>query len=112
MATALTGFIEDLRNGVSAGEAFNNMLNRIVDSLVQMSVQSLFSSKGGLGSIFSSMLGVPASVGHRGGVVGSIPNDGRSFAPALWSGATRYHSGGIVGLLDLARFRSSRKRAR
>ena len=41
--SAIGGLINDLRNGVEAGEAFNNMLNRIIDSLIQMALQSMFS---------------------------------------------------------------------
>ena len=44
--SAVSGLVNDLRNGVEAGEAFNNMLNRIIDSLIQMSLQSLFSPQG------------------------------------------------------------------
>src|SRR5262249_42646670 len=59
--------------------------------------QSLFSAQG-FGGLTYALLGVKPPVAHRGGVIGSIPNDGRAFAPSLWAGASRYHSGGIAGL--------------
>jgi hypothetical protein len=94
---AITGFISDLRNGVSAGDAFNNMLNRILDSLIQMAVQMLIvkpltEALGGIGGV-----GVGSMAG--GGTVGlSRHMDGRKFSPALWAGAPRFATGGVVGL--------------
>jgi hypothetical protein len=95
--SALGGLINDLRNGVSAGDAFNNMLNRILDSLIQIGLQSLFSQKG-LGGIISSFLtGVPAA--HSGGSVSHLAGGRpRQASPLLWAGAPRYASGGVVGL--------------
>lgn len=88
--SAIGGLVNDLRNGVEAGEAFNNMLNRILDSLIQMALQSLF-SPAGLGQFF----GMP--VGHKGGRVGQL-SERRRISPLAFAGAQRYHSGGIVGL--------------
>ena len=93
---ALSGFITDLRNGVSAGDAFKNMINRIIDSLIQMSIQMLVVKP--LTNMLSAGFGVPAGVGHSGGTVGHIGGDGRSFSPLLWQAAPRYHTGGVVGL--------------
>jgi GH24 family phage-related lysozyme (muramidase) len=95
---AITGFISDLRNGVSAGDAFRNMLDRVVDSLIQMAVQMLIvkplmTALGG-GTAGTGVLGFAA-----GGTVGlSRHQDGRKFSPALWAGAPRYARGGVVGL--------------
>jgi hypothetical protein len=36
---AITGFVSDLRNGATAGEAFGNMINGIADKLIDMAVQ-------------------------------------------------------------------------
>ncbi|MCO5163531.1 MAG: hypothetical protein M9939_20565 [Mesorhizobium sp.] len=38
---AITGFINDLRNGATVGQAFASTLNRIIDRLVDMAVQLL-----------------------------------------------------------------------
>ena len=63
------------------------------------------SSQGGLlGNIFSSFFGGGGSSGsipytgglyHSGGFVGS-PSASRAVDPGLWSGAPRFHSGGLV----------------
>lgn len=104
--SALSGFINDLRNGVEAGEAFSNMLDRIIDGLINMAIQSLFSQQA-LGGVISNFLGAGNPVGagpwglslKSGGTVGmSGARDGRRFSPALWAGAPRFATGGIVGL--------------
>jgi hypothetical protein len=100
--TALGGFINDLREGVDAGEAFSNMLDRIVDSLINMAIETLFSKEilgtllGGLGGIGG---GIAAPGAAAGGTVGMASHgDGRSFAPSTWAGARRYAKGGMAGL--------------
>jgi len=97
--TAISGLVNDLRNGVEAGEAFNNMLNRIIDSLINMALQSLFSPQG-LGGVFSSLfgglLGVPAAA--KGGEVGRSSFPTRTVSPAVFAGAPQMSSGGSVGL--------------
>lgn len=105
--SAIGGLINDLRNGVDAGDAFNNMLQRILDSLIQMSLQTLFSPSGG-GGLLAKLFGIgggafPAAPGgglfHGGGTVGmSGQHDGRRFPAAMWAGAPRFASGGVVGL--------------
>jgi Prophage tail length tape measure protein/Lambda phage tail tape-measure protein (Tape_meas_lam_C) len=94
---AITGFISDLRNGVSAGDAFNNMLNRILDSLIDMAVQMLIVKP--LMSALGGGVGVGVGSMAGGGTVGlSRHMDGRKFSPALWAGAPRFATGGVVGL--------------
>lgn len=103
--SALGGFVNDLRNGVEAGEAFGNMLDRVVDSIIQFTIQQMF-AKNALGGMFSSFLGggFPGAPGvgglyHGGGTVGlSAQHDGRRFAPGLWTGAPSYQRGGVAGL--------------
>ncbi|GBD48541.1 hypothetical protein [Methylopila sp. Yamaguchi] len=41
-ANATTGIISDLRNGVSAAEAFSNALGRIADQLIEMALKQIF----------------------------------------------------------------------
>lgn len=102
--SALSGFVNDLRNGVSAGDAFRNMLNRIVDGLINMAIQSLF-SKNALGSLFSGFGGGGGfdlgagivGIAHTGGVAGQ-QSVRRWVNPAVFAGAPRYHSGGVAGL--------------
>ena len=111
--SAISGFVSDLRAGVDAGEAFTNMLDGIIDSLINMAIESLF-SKELLGTLFSGLApalggigggvgGFPAAPGgglfKAGGTVGmSRHSDGRSFSAATWAGAPRFASGGMVGL--------------
>lgn len=62
------GFVSDLRNGLSAADALNNALNRVLDTIIEIALQqaitSLFGAPGttqtgGLGGIVSSVLGLP-----------------------------------------------------
>lgn len=94
--SAIGGFIQDLRNGVSAGEAFNNMLNRIIDSLINMALQSVFDPKSGI----FSFLGIGGVGAAAGGTVGlSRHTDGRRFPPAMWANAPHMQQGGLIGRL-------------
>lgn len=58
---ALGGFIQDIRNGVSAADALNNALNRVLDSLLEMALTSLF--KGGNGFLSNLFGGFRANGG-------------------------------------------------
>jgi Prophage tail length tape measure protein len=92
--SAIGGLINDLRNGVDAGEAFNNALSRILDSLIQISLQSLFSPQG-LGGVLGGLLGAP--VAHSGGIVGNASMPRRRVDPRVFVGAKHFASGGLVG---------------
>lgn len=119
--SAVGGFIQDLRNGVDAGEAFNNMLNRIIDSLVNLALEAVFSADnikalfggvgggGGGGSWISNLIGggggaVPfygfdpwgAGVLKKGGIVGKTRTPIVPFDPRAFRGARQYATGGIV----------------
>lgn len=110
--TALSGFINDLRNGVDAADAFTNALDRIVDGLIQMAIQALFSQQimGGLSTLLGGLGGFPAAPAGGGGLAGgglfraggmvgtTHHSDGRRFAAALWANAPRFATGGMVGL--------------
>lgn len=99
--SAISGFISDLRQGMDAGEAFAKMLDRIIDGLINMALEMLFSKEllgglfgvggggGGGGSILSA-LGL-----EKGGVVGQ---DGQKFRadPSWWAGAPSFATGGVV----------------
>ncbi len=104
--SAIGGFVNDLRNGVKAGEAFHNMLNRIIDGLLDMAIKSLF-AQNALGGVIGNLLGVsgnpitPSAPGlwSAGGTVGlSHHSDGRNFSPLTFVGAPRYQQGGFAGL--------------
>ncbi|WP_224701995.1 hypothetical protein [Devosia aquimaris] len=76
---ALTGFISDLRDGKSAGEALGNVMNSILDNVIQIGVQSLVGGLfggggGGIGKLFGfanggiAAHGKPMQTFARGGV--------------------------------------------
>lgn len=92
--SALSGFINDLRNGVEAGEAFRNMLNRVIDGLINMTIEALF-SKNALGGVFANLFGGGGGLGvglyHRG--TGGGTRDVRNVSPAMFAAAPRLHSG-------------------
>ncbi|MBB2753355.1 UNVERIFIED_ORG: hypothetical protein GGI57_004077 [Rhizobium aethiopicum] len=95
------GFINDLRNGASAAEALRNALNRVLDKVIEISLQGLFG--GGAGSALGKggLLGgflIPGIL-HSGGVAGADGyGHGRSVSPSTFAGAKRYHTGGVAGL--------------
>lgn len=62
---AVGSFISDLGRGKSAADAFANTLDRIADKMVDMALNSMFSTggSGGLGGILSSLFG-----GSGGGI--------------------------------------------
>jgi predicted nucleic acid-binding Zn-ribbon protein len=96
---AVSGFVQDLRNGVSAGEAFNNMLGRIVDTIIDMAIQSLF-AKDALGGVISNFVkgfaGGGVSVAHHGTKTGGSTAV-RNVSPAMFAGAPRLHNGLLPG---------------
>lgn len=97
----LGGFISDLRRGVSASEALSNALNRVLDKVIDIGLQSLFSGGlfggGGGGGLFGGAI-IPGIL-HKGGVAGSDGyGHGRAVSPSTFAGAKRYHTGGVAGL--------------
>ncbi|MDW9409558.1 hypothetical protein GOB43_17980 [Sinorhizobium meliloti] len=102
--SAIGGLVNDLRNGVSAGEAFTNVLNRVIDGLVNMAIQAMFSQQalgGVIGNFFGlgggGFPGAAPGVGlyHSGGTVGS-KGASRRVSPFVFAGAPRMHNGGLV----------------
>jgi hypothetical protein len=107
---AVTGFVSDMRNGASAGEAFRNSLSRVADGLLNLAIESLFSEKA-LGGVIQRFImgfggggqaGIARSGGiglyHGGGIVGSPASSRTGVSPLAFATAPRMHSGGIAGL--------------
>ena len=92
------GFINDLRGGASAAEALSNALNKVLDKVIDIGLQSIFSGTGGgKGGLLGGIL-IPGVL-HSGGVAGSDGyGHGRAVSPSTFSGAKRYHTGGVAGL--------------
>lgn len=105
----LGGFAHDLKDGVDAAEALSNALDKISDKLLDMAIDSLFS-----GNLLKGLTGATGATGLAGGLLGGaiIPGilhdggvagkdgygHGRSVSPSTFTGARRYHNGGIAGL--------------
>ncbi|MEY9198669.1 GH24 family phage-related lysozyme (muramidase) [Sinorhizobium fredii] len=95
------GFISDLRSGASAAEALSNALNKVLDKIIDIGLESLFSGGlfggGGGGGLLGGML-IPGIL-HSGGVAGRDGyGHGRAVSPSVFAGAKRYHTGGVAGL--------------
>jgi len=101
----MSGFISDLRQGKSASEALAGALNKVADKLIDIALNSIFDG-GGIGGLLGGgrsggLLGgllIPGIL-HSGGVAGSDGyGHGRVVSPTVFSGAKRYHQGGVAGL--------------
>lgn len=97
--SAISGFISDLRHGKSAAEAFSNMLDKVIDGLINMALEMLF-SKNALGGLFGGGLGgggggIPFSFAEQGGKVGR-PGAKRRGDPRWFIGAPSFAAGGPV----------------
>jgi len=99
--SAISGFISDLRRGEDAGEAFANMLDRIIDGLINMALEAMFSKQllgglfgGGGGFAFAGPWG--AATMAAGGIVGDPSNPRVAANPAWWKGAPSFAAGGVV----------------
>lgn len=106
----LGGFISDLKNGTSAADALANALNKIGDKLLDMALNSLFSSKsggGGIGGFLASLFGgFRANGGPVGGgkayVVGErgpelfMPGQAGSIIPNIPNMTGGGQSGSVV----------------
>lgn len=105
LASAFDRFAQAVAEGKNVGEAARDaFLQFAADFLLQIArmiiQQAIFNALQGAfgGTKFGSLIGL----GHTGGVVGSqrvgSGNQSRSVNPAIFAGAIRYHTGGIVGL--------------
>lgn len=87
----------------TAGEAFRDMANSIISSLARIAAQEVaagFLKSSGLGAAFSGFgefFGSLFGVAHTGGVIGSDALAQRLVNPAVFLGAPRFHTGGLVG---------------
>ncbi|AFL52156.1 uncharacterized protein YcbK (DUF882 family) [Sinorhizobium fredii] len=98
--TAFSGFVNDLRNGVSAGEAFRNMLDRVIDGMINMAIEAMF-AKNALGGLFGGGFGGGQAAIAFGGGAGLYHGGGdvratapmRRVSPAVFMGAPRLHNG-------------------
>jgi hypothetical protein len=96
---AMRGLIDDLVAGKDAGEAFANVLSKIGSRLIDLALNGLFSGGGigGGGGLLGGVI-IPGIL-HSGGVAGRDGyGHGRAVSPSVFSGAPRYHNGGIAGL--------------
>lgn len=63
------GLIADLRAGVDGAEALSNALDNVIDKLVELSLNSLFSMSedggGILGAVFSAISGIRGKIGRN-----------------------------------------------
>lgn len=114
---ALKGLVSDLRNGVSEGQAFANMLGRIADKLADRTLDGLVNALTGKGgSAIASLFGFSSGgmltgsdlalnqalfpgfgTGHAGAVIGQYATGIKRASPALFDGAPKFHEGGILG---------------
>lgn len=103
LANAFDTFAQGIAEGKSATEAardaFLQFAADFLRQIAQMIIkQAIFNALKGTG--LGSFLGI--GVAHTGGRVGSkrtgSGNTGRRVNPAVFSGAMRYHSGGLPGL--------------
>lgn len=95
---AISGFINDLRHGVSAGEAFSKMMDNVIGQLIDMAVQALIVKPifDALRASFPGFTGGAASA-KTGGTVGAMGNAKYAANAGMFAGAPRYARGGMVG---------------
>ena len=105
LSSAFDRFAQAVAEGQSVGEAAKNaflqfaadFLRQIAQMIIQQAIFNALQGAFG-GTKFGAMIGL----GHTGGIVGSqrvgSGNMSRKVNPAMFAGAMRYHTGGIVGL--------------
>lgn len=111
---AAAGYIEDIKvNGLKMRDVFDNAFSNMTDALTDFISTGKLDFKGLVDSMIadlarlaaqkmvmqfaSSVMGMPFPIGHSGGIVGAASDAARTVSPAVFSGAKRYHVGGIVG---------------
>lgn len=98
----LGGIISDLRAGKSGADILANALDRVLSKLIDGALDSFINNIfGGLGGGRGGLLGgfIIPGILHSGGVAGRDGyGHGRAVSPSVFSGARRYHTGGVAGL--------------
>lgn len=105
-ASAFDQFSASIANGVgviaSLKQAFlqfaSDFLRQIAQMIFQQTIFTALQSQGGGGSVAGVFNSVLSSIFHRGGVVGSGGAPTRAVNPAWFSGAKKFHDGGLPGL--------------
>lgn len=110
-----SGFVMDIRNGISAVDALANAMNKLADRFLDMAMDQAFSqmfapfSRGVAGGATAGFNAAQSSGGlfggtilpgvlHNGGMVGNDNYPHRMVAASAFANARRYHNGGIAGL--------------
>lgn len=99
-ADAFASFVSGAK---SASDAFRDLANSIISGLARIAAQEAaagFLKSSGLGSAFNglgSFIGGLFGVAHTGGVIGADALARRLVNPAVFLGAPRLHTGGLVG---------------
>lgn len=88
---AARGFIDDLRQGKTAAEAFGNSVNKLTDKLLDMSLSAIFGSGGGNFGLLGSLFGLGGGVG--GGSIPLLAAKGHAFSGG---NVTPFAKGGVV----------------
>lgn len=101
---AISSWAQAFANGQNAGQAFldtlrqgiANLLIQLGQAIIQMTLLKMIAST----TIGANILGFLGGIMHSGGIVGRTgQGDGsRMVSPAVFAGAARYHTGGVVGL--------------
>lgn len=79
----------------------SEFLLQIAKMILKQALFNALQGAAGGGGIFGSIIGAAASAvgsAHTGGVVGGTGLNQRSVNPGIFSGAAKYHTGGVVGL--------------
>ncbi|MDX0431143.1 phage tail protein [Sinorhizobium medicae] len=108
---SFAGFIDDLRNGTSVADAFRSALDRVIDGLINMTIEAMFATRG-FENLFSQLAGFGGFGGlgqfgiasgggiglyHGGGIVGPGHGPRRNVNPLMFANAPRLHNGLLPG---------------
>ncbi|WP_234843987.1 hypothetical protein [Sinorhizobium meliloti] len=109
--SSFSTFIDDLRSGTSVADAFRNALDRVIDGLINMTIEATFASRG-FENLFSQLAGFGGFGGlgqfgiasgggiglyHGGGIVGPGHGPRRNVNPLMFANAPRLHNGLLPG---------------
>lgn len=108
LESAQNSLKQGLIDAIVEGKNFSDVLGNVAKMLAKAALEAalfgkngLFSGLGGGGTGGGSLFGgaIIPGILHSGGIAGSDGyGHGRAFSASTWTGATRYHSGGIAGL--------------